>query len=161
MKALTLHQPWAQAIAWMLKMIETRSWSTKYRGPLAIHAGANHRSLYAMLHTLYKPDKVIPGSMEAYFEDYLRQHVKLQNWRASFALTSVVAIVNLVDVVPTESLTNLTVQERAFGNFDPGRYAWILDDVKPVANPFYAKGFQRLWTWDDSRYDLPSLYERH
>jgi hypothetical protein len=39
-KALTLHQPWASLVAAGVKMIETRSWSTRYRGPLAIHAGA-------------------------------------------------------------------------------------------------------------------------
>lgn len=36
---LTLHQPWASLIAVGVKTIETRSWSTPYRGPLAIHAG--------------------------------------------------------------------------------------------------------------------------
>lgn len=38
MKALSLHQPWASAIALGLKHLETRSWATSYRGPLAIHA---------------------------------------------------------------------------------------------------------------------------
>lgn len=39
MKALTIYQPWATLIAIGAKHIETRSWSTKYRGPLAVHAG--------------------------------------------------------------------------------------------------------------------------
>ena len=39
MKALTLYQPWATLVAIGAKKIETRSWSTPYRGPLAIHAG--------------------------------------------------------------------------------------------------------------------------
>ena len=39
-RALTLHQPWASLIAIGAKTMETRSWSTSYRGPLAIHAGA-------------------------------------------------------------------------------------------------------------------------
>ena len=39
MKALTLHQPWANLVALGHKQIETRSWATKYRGALAIHAG--------------------------------------------------------------------------------------------------------------------------
>ncbi len=39
MKALTIRQPWASLIAAGVKTIETRSWSTRYRGPLAIHAG--------------------------------------------------------------------------------------------------------------------------
>jgi hypothetical protein len=40
MKALTIWQPWATLIAAGVKRIETRSWSTDYRGPLAIHAAA-------------------------------------------------------------------------------------------------------------------------
>jgi len=38
-KFLTLVQPWASLIAEGHKSIETRGYSTKYRGPLAIHAG--------------------------------------------------------------------------------------------------------------------------
>lgn len=38
MKALSLKQPWAGMIARGQKTIETRTWSTSYRGPLAIHA---------------------------------------------------------------------------------------------------------------------------
>ena len=38
MKALTLTQPWATLVAIGAKRIETRSWRTSYRGPLAIHA---------------------------------------------------------------------------------------------------------------------------
>lgn len=39
-KTLTLLQPWASLVACGAKKIETRSWATKYRGPLAIHAAA-------------------------------------------------------------------------------------------------------------------------
>ena len=38
MKALSLRQPWASLIANGHKTIETRTWRTRYRGPLAIHA---------------------------------------------------------------------------------------------------------------------------
>src|SRR4051812_11429933 len=38
MKVLTLTQPWATLVAIGAKHIETRSWETLYRGPLAIHA---------------------------------------------------------------------------------------------------------------------------
>lgn len=40
MKALTIRQPWATLIASGVKTIETRTWATKHRGPLVIHAGA-------------------------------------------------------------------------------------------------------------------------
>jgi activating signal cointegrator 1 len=39
MKAITIIQPWATLIALGEKKFETRSWATKHRGPLAIHAG--------------------------------------------------------------------------------------------------------------------------
>jgi pimeloyl-ACP methyl ester carboxylesterase len=39
-KALSLRQPWATLVAIRAKKIETRSWSTAYRGMLAIHAAA-------------------------------------------------------------------------------------------------------------------------
>ena len=43
-KALTIHQLWAWAILAGHKTIENRTWSTNYRGPLAIHAGASRAS---------------------------------------------------------------------------------------------------------------------
>lgn len=42
MKALTVHQPWAWAIAHGHKTVENRPWTTSYRGPLAVHAGRRH-----------------------------------------------------------------------------------------------------------------------
>jgi len=37
-KAISLWQPWASAMALGFKKNETRHWATKYRGPLLIHA---------------------------------------------------------------------------------------------------------------------------
>jgi hypothetical protein len=39
MRMLTVRQPWAWLLAAGWKDVENRSWSTKYRGPVAIHAG--------------------------------------------------------------------------------------------------------------------------
>ena len=39
MRAITIHQPYAQYIADHIKQYETRSWSTDYRGLVAIHSG--------------------------------------------------------------------------------------------------------------------------
>jgi hypothetical protein len=40
MKALSIRQPWAWLIVNGHKGIENRSWNTKYRGPVLIHASA-------------------------------------------------------------------------------------------------------------------------
>ena len=38
MKVLTVREPWASLIGEHIKLIETRSWATNYRGELYIHA---------------------------------------------------------------------------------------------------------------------------
>ena len=40
MRAITIHQPWAELIVRGAKDVENRSWRTWHRGPLLIHAGA-------------------------------------------------------------------------------------------------------------------------
>lgn len=40
MKALTIFQPYAWLIVKGIKPVENRTWSTRHRGPLLIHAGA-------------------------------------------------------------------------------------------------------------------------
>lgn len=38
MKAISIRQPWAWLIVEGVKPVENRSWATRYRGPLLIHA---------------------------------------------------------------------------------------------------------------------------
>lgn len=53
MKALSIRQPWADAIIWHGKDVENRSWPTSYRGPVLIHAakkwGADERADLAFI----------------------------------------------------------------------------------------------------------------
>lgn len=43
MKAITVKQPWAQLICTGFKDIENRSWKTKFRGLVLIHAGLDKK----------------------------------------------------------------------------------------------------------------------
>ena len=45
MKILSVQQPWAWAILHAGKNVENRTWPTKYRGPLLIHAGVSKARL--------------------------------------------------------------------------------------------------------------------
>lgn len=96
MKAITLHQPWASLVALGQKSIETRSWATKHRGPIAIHAAAHVPSVVLPLSIGgFEVDKDNPrGSSPAYL---LRGPIV---WPYRLPLGSVVAIANLVDVLP-------------------------------------------------------------
>ena len=44
MKVLTIKQPWATLIMQKDKRFEFRSWRTKYRGDLLIHAGKEKKT---------------------------------------------------------------------------------------------------------------------
>lgn len=128
MKALTLWQPWASLVAVGAKRIETRSWQTSYRGPLAIHAA---KFLPPMI-----PGRLVMKAMFALDLQLLR-----------LPRGCVVATCDLVGAeridVNTDYGSNL-----ALGDFTPGRYAWHLSNVRQLAVPIPARGKQGLWNWD-------------
>jgi hypothetical protein len=134
-KALSLTQPWATLVAIGAKKIETRSWQTPYRGRLAIHASQRMGK---------EPIRLL-------FEEPFRSVLSAAGYRPSgqLPLGVVVATCTLVTCCRVEILT-LTEQERAFGDYSPGRWAWILEDVRPLGTPISMKGALGLWTADMS-----------
>ena len=45
MLCLTILEPWASGIVFGTKRVENRTWRTRHRGPLLIHAGRSRRYL--------------------------------------------------------------------------------------------------------------------
>lgn len=131
MKTITLTQPWASLVATGAKQIETRSWNTGYRGPLAIHAA-----------------KGIPRSAYEWAFDMAGILTKRGiDWKLeALPRGMVLATCRLVDVVPTTSVQPSLVED-LFGDFSPGRFAWLLADVQPLAVPILARGSLGLWEW--------------
>lgn len=120
MRCITLWQPWASLVAIGAKTIETRSWGTSYRGPLAIHAGQ------AWDGTLVRLCKSEPFA-EVLEAAGLCERGPRGGWRTSLPFGKVVAIAQLVDVVPTGDVFTAgvwagrdTPQERAFGDYADG-----------------------------------------
>lgn len=133
MKAITLHQPWASLVAAGWKEVETRSWSTPYRGPLAIHAGKKRdrdgRELWKGCDFYGLPA----------FDD--------------LPFGVIVATCQLASIHRTGSEIFFQPKrgwhvERGFGNYSLGRFAWVLKDVVPVDPPIPAHGWQQLWNWE-------------
>jgi hypothetical protein len=60
MKTLTVHQPWAWAIVSGIKAVENRTWPTRYRGPILIHAGKSRASL---VHLAEVPEAPAPAEL--------------------------------------------------------------------------------------------------
>lgn len=142
MRAISLHQPYASGVALGLKKNETRHWPTKYRGPLAIHAaGRNDRKTRAVFEDIVRTAAgSVYDQIDAAFEcDFDRLPF------GAYVCTCV-----LVDCVRVEDLHRvrpLTVTERLFGNYAPGRFVWLLEEIKQLPEPVPAKGRQGFWTW--------------
>lgn len=152
MKALTLTQPWATLIACGAKRIETRSWSTTYRGPIAIHAA---KGLGPVGGKSGLGEQCAVPAFEAaltkWFEDFGAMK-SAERAGCVMPLGAIVAVAQLVDVrcismkLRAEVLAQtITPNEIEFGDYTSGRFAWFLEDVKPLRDPVECKGALSLW----------------
>lgn len=154
MRCLTLTQPWASLVAIGAKRIETRSWKTDYRGTLAIHAAQGLGPVGGMSGLIHQ------YSFSPFWD------VLLPNGHTPDKMPrgAIIAVCRLVGCPPTPTTHPkietgwtdeetgeqwmLTDQERAFGDYTPGRYAWLLANIMPLAEPIPCKGALSLWEPD-------------
>jgi hypothetical protein len=160
MKAISLWQPWASAIAVGAKRIETRSWTTSYRGPLAIHAAK--RCILSEFEE-FDDDLAWRGALDLGPRLYWLDRI--------LPFGCIVAVCRLTQCLPTEKIPSHLLHvtqyrewdrdkcygwtERQLGNFGPGRFGWILQDVIVLPEPIPCKGHQRLFEVPDDI--LPAL----
>ncbi len=161
MRGLTLTQPWATLVAVGAKRIETRGWATAYRGPIAIHAGQGLGPVGGRqgLHHQCAVPRFFRALHLSMFR--VRQSRDGETWPEYDAdllpRGAIVAVAELVDCVTTLACEDpplrdgagnrwpLTDQERAFGDYSAGRYAWLLADVRRLPTPIPCKGALGLW----------------
>lgn len=143
MKALSLYEPWATLVALEEKEYEIRGWKTDYRGPLVICAAKQRLSIYK-----YPPIKKVIDAL-------WRHKITLNdlNWGRAVAIADLTVIYHADDLVgPFCRL--LKKNEKIYGDFSPGRFAWKLERVRRFKNPFPVKGKQGLFDVDDSYKNL-------
>ena len=136
MRAISLWQPWASAIAIYAKRIETRGWPTSYRGPLAIHAAKTkeHLGTYEVTWS--------PGEDLAQAALHKGGLVKPED----YPLGAVVAVCRLVGCVRTEILRDqIGEMEKAFGCYDDRRFGWQLEGIQPLKRPLPWRGRQMFF----------------
>lgn len=123
-KAISLWQPWASLMALGHKKIEPRSWATRYRGPLYIHAA-----------------KKIIGwpsiTIQAVFDDIAFQPSDLP-------LGCLICKVNLVDCIKIFIHNRPAYPERIFGDYTPYRFMWITENLETF-DPIPYRGRQRIF----------------
>lgn len=158
MRAISLWQPWATAIAVGAKRVETRHWPTAYRGPLVIHAAKrlvkDELIYYACAWTwcgALRPIGLTMGNSKPLWE--------------LLPFGALVATCDLVDCRPTDSFTQAELDasrmpegetsdtyrwtERHMGNFEIGRFGWVLDNIRPLRWPIPFKGAQGFFNVPD------------
>lgn len=150
-KALTLWQPWATLVVLGAKVFETRSWNTKYRGELFIHAGKRfdyqHRKLaesYPFNQYIKNVDDLPLGKVIGRVE-LIATYTSQQ---AGFGDDT------MKPVLPSVLGREQAAIEWQFGDYSPGRYAWQFKNAVPFQEKDWIEmsGGLSLWNFDMERY---------
>ena len=99
MKALSVKQPWADALVDGEKTIEVRSWSTPHRGPLLICASASPKNVF--------------------------WHDHVDHVNRVFYAGCIIGIVDLLDCRPM----NKADEYAALCDYQVGAYAWVTKTI--------------------------------
>ena len=126
MKVLTIKQPWATLIMKGDKRFEFRSWQTKYRGDLLIHAGKGI-------------DKDAVNRLKKYLPEELPSG-------------KILGKVKLVDCIKCDdNFKEMCLKENkdvyAKSTFVE-KYAWQLDNIEVFDEPIESKGKLSLWEYE-------------
>lgn len=144
MKAITLWQPWASLMAVGAKRIETRSWPTAYRGPLLIHAAKTWNKDLA---ALYEAPHFGPALARGGYPN-------AESLPRGCAVAACrLAACRVIDPGPgrvhlsadADSADLPPYPERAFGDYAPGRYAWVIEHVVRLPEPIPMRGAMGLF----------------
>jgi len=110
-RVLSIQQPWASAIAKGHKRVENRSWSTRYRGTVYIHASSK---------------------LDRHGVEWLESvaHVRRP---AEFTQSAIVAVANISDVVTKR-------QAQQFEPWFFGPYGFVLKNIRSLPKPVRTKG---------------------
>lgn len=126
MKALTIKQPWATLIMQGDKRFEFRSWQTKYRGDLLIHAGKCI-------------DKEAMKRLAKYLPEELPYGKILGKVKLGDCIKMSPEFKQLLLKENSDIYTKSSFQEN---------YGWQVTDIEVFENPIDAKGHLSLWEYN-------------
>ena len=125
MKVLTIKEPWASLIINRYKEYEFRSWKTKYRGKILIHAGMS-----------------LEKDAAKRFSEY-----NLEYYKGAIIGEATITDCILVDTKFNEELRKINPLVYARSNHVE-TYAWKLENIKKYDKPIYIKGKLGLWNYE-------------
>ena len=126
MKVLTIKQPWATFIMQKDKRFEFRSWKTKYRGDLLIHAGKGIDKEAMKRLAKYIPEDMPTGK-----------------------ILGKVRLVNCIKM--SQEFKKMLIKENKDIYTDSSfkeNYGWQLENVEVFDEPIEVKGKLSLWEYN-------------
>lgn len=127
MKVLSIKEPFATLIKDQVKIYETRSWKTNYRGEIYIHASMSlSKSENVETAKKYLKSDINPG--------YILCKCKLIN---CIPMTK-----DFINYIYNET------NESNYGRYTEGRYAWELKVLEILPEPIKAKGKLGIWNYE-------------
>lgn len=140
MKALSIHQPWAQLVVIGAKQYETRKWKTSHRGRVLIHAARKFMEPARSLMMIGQFNKALsPVGFKS---------------PTDLPLGGFVGVATIEDCIETARLRHedaISKDEDAFGDFRPGRWAWRLSDPQMFKTPINYQGSLGLFDVPEER----------
>jgi hypothetical protein len=134
-KVISLKQPWAYLYAIGAKKFETRPWQPRAHtsGELFIHAS----------------EKINFYDLELCREsEYFRKYIPNPS-SGILVQGAIIGKVTLVEVITTEAaLQIISDEEKAFGDYRPGRFAWRSENAVLFPHPIKVKGKLSIWDYD-------------
>ena len=141
MKCVSIWNPYALLIAHGHKTIETRGWPA----PKSL---IGQRIGIASTKTIRPEQKATlddPAFMTFYGPTGLPS--KIESMPNGCLVAT--AILRSSDLIEAEDLEDITEEEKMFGWFSVGRYAWRLRYVERLPAPLPVRGAQGIWELDD------------
>lgn len=133
-RCISLWQPWASLMACAVKRFETRSWPTKIRGEIYIHAAGTLKGIQMV----GAGPTWITNSMEEALGPF-------ESWRETLPLGAIVARGELVRCVPAADALREDPGQEPFGDFTPGRFVHVYQGLRAIA-PVPTRGRQGFWS---------------
>jgi hypothetical protein len=141
MKVITIKQPWASIIIEGIKDIENRTWKTKYRGKILIHASAKQ----------IKTKDIIFPSNDVWLRN-VPDNIREMAFFNKNITSAIIGSVEIVDCVVNHP--SIWAEKSNFDAYDDEAqsniiYNWVLANPIKFTEPIPAKGKLSLWDYPE------------
>jgi hypothetical protein len=134
MKTITIKQPWAHLICSGIKDIENRTWPTKFRGRVLVHASAKPAQSGLVVNVLNEQQ----WSSLTYDQRILLRSNTIPN-------SAIIGSVEIVDCVINHSSIWAEKTDSVLYHAEKPIYNWVLANPVLFTKPIPAKGKLSFW----------------